>query len=111
MDADAVRRRLEHALESESQGFGEFFLFHFFGLEVGYDDEEEETCVVELPGGEYLANPQGTLHGGVIAFVLDVSMGHLCNHFDRGDGCRCSTCVPSAGRRAVRRAFSRRAAR
>lgn len=25
-------------------------------------------------------NPQGSLHGGVTAFVLDVSMGHLLRH-------------------------------
>jgi uncharacterized protein (TIGR00369 family) len=25
-------------------------------------------------------NPQGTLHGGIIATAMDVSMGHLLNH-------------------------------
>ncbi len=27
-------------------------------------------------------NPQGTLHGGVIATVMDISMGHLLKHVD-----------------------------
>ena len=27
-------------------------------------------------------NPQGALHGGVIATVMDISMGHLLNHVD-----------------------------
>jgi uncharacterized protein (TIGR00369 family) len=26
---------------------------------------------------DFMHNPQGGLHGGVIAFVLDISMGHL----------------------------------
>jgi uncharacterized protein (TIGR00369 family) len=25
-------------------------------------------------------NPQGTLHGGVVATIMDISMGHLLNH-------------------------------
>ena len=28
-----------------------------------------------------MSNPQGSLHGGVMAFAMDVSMGHLCNKF------------------------------
>jgi uncharacterized protein (TIGR00369 family) len=29
---------------------------------------------------DFMFNPQGSLHGGVIAFALDVSMGHLIHH-------------------------------
>jgi uncharacterized protein (TIGR00369 family) len=32
---------------------------------------------VEVPVRDFMFNPQGSLHGGVIAFALDVSMGHL----------------------------------
>ena len=32
------------------------------------------------PVRDFMFNPQGSLHGGVIAFVADVSMGHLLKH-------------------------------
>jgi uncharacterized protein (TIGR00369 family) len=32
---------------------------------------------VEVPVHDFMFNPQGSLHGGVIAFAMDVSMGHL----------------------------------
>jgi acyl-CoA thioesterase len=52
----------------------------FFGLRVSYE-EDPERCFVELPYEDFMKNPQGTLHGGVTAFAMDVSMGHLCNKF------------------------------
>lgn len=58
--------------------FEKFFLARFFDLTVSYGDE---TCRVDLPVSDYLFNPQGSLHGGVMSFALDVSMGHLCNRF------------------------------
>ncbi|HEX2299848.1 MAG TPA: PaaI family thioesterase, partial [Pseudonocardiaceae bacterium] len=43
--------------------------------------DAEQRCVVELPYARFLGNPQGSLHGGVIATAMDVSMGHLCHRF------------------------------
>jgi uncharacterized protein (TIGR00369 family) len=51
-----------------------FFLARFLGLEISYGDE---VCVVEIEVRDFMFNPQGSLHGGVIAFALDVAMGHL----------------------------------
>ncbi len=42
-------------------------------------DGEKEVCRIEFEAAEMLMNPQGTLHGGVIATVMDISMGHLVN--------------------------------
>jgi uncharacterized protein (TIGR00369 family) len=63
-----------NAIATHVPAFETFFLAKFFGAEVSYT---AETCIVELPVNDYLFNPQGSLHGGVIAFALDVSMGHL----------------------------------
>src|SRR5204863_8200222 len=41
---------------------------------AGYTDEEGR---IGLEVKDFTLNPQGGLHGGVIAFVLDISMGHL----------------------------------
>ncbi|MFC0270470.1 PaaI family thioesterase [Metabacillus herbersteinensis] len=62
----------------ERMDFEEFFLVKFFGLTFSYG---EETCIINLESDEYMFNPQGSLHGGVISFIMDVSMGHLCKKF------------------------------
>ena len=74
MDEDKAREAFEEALRTHRPDFGTFFLARLFGLEISYTDE---TCVVEVPIRDFMFNPQGSLHGGVIAFALDVSMGHL----------------------------------
>lgn len=80
MDERLARERFESAIEGHRPAFGEFFLARFFGLTVTYGDQ---TCRVELPTADYMYNPQGSLHGGVIQVALDVSMGHLNHHFLR----------------------------
>lgn len=80
MDETLARERFEHALEHHRPAFGDFFLARFLGLQVSYGDQ---TCRVDLPTAEYLYNPQGSLHGGVIAIAMDVSMGHLNHRFLR----------------------------
>lgn len=77
MDEAAARASFEEALRSHEPGFGTFFLARLFGLEISYPGE---TCVVECDVKDFMFNPQGSLHGGVIAFLLDVSMGHLIHH-------------------------------
>ena len=74
MDESIATSAFRNAIETHTPAFETFFLAKFFGAEVSY---AEETCIVELPVNDYLFNPQGSLHGGVIAFALDVSMGHL----------------------------------
>jgi uncharacterized protein (TIGR00369 family) len=44
-------------------------------MEIAYPDAD--TCVVEMEVKDFMFNPQGTLHGGIIATLLDISMGHL----------------------------------
>lgn len=77
MDETIARESFEAALESQRPDFETFFLARFFGLKFAYTDE---TCRIEFPVHEFMFNPQGTLHGGVSAFVLDVAMGHLLKH-------------------------------
>jgi uncharacterized protein (TIGR00369 family) len=80
MDERVARDRFEHAVAQQRPTFGEFFLARFLGLEISYGDE---TCRVDLPVADYMYNPQGSLHGGVIAIAMDVSMGHLNHRFLR----------------------------
>ena len=68
---------LDRALSEERQEFGSFFLLRFFGMQVSYD---QESCTVTFEVNPLMFNPQGSLHGGVLATALDISMGHLLKH-------------------------------
>jgi uncharacterized protein (TIGR00369 family) len=77
MDKSATRAAFEHALETSRPEFGEFFLAKLLGLEIEYGDKQ---CRVAFEVKDFMRNPQGTLHGGIIATVMDISMGHLLKH-------------------------------
>jgi uncharacterized protein (TIGR00369 family) len=68
---------LERATSENRQEFNSFFLSRLLGFEVTYPGNE---CVVEFEASPTLFNPQGTLHGGVLATAMDISMGHLLRH-------------------------------
>ncbi|MET3505803.1 PaaI family thioesterase [Halalkalibacter oceani] len=78
MNENAARESFERALQEHKPEFEQFFLAKLFGLSFSYG---EDTCTIELESKDFMFNPQGTLHGGVISFILDVSMGHLCKRF------------------------------
>ncbi|UUX50665.1 PaaI family thioesterase [Nisaea acidiphila] len=77
MDETRARARFESALADYRQEFETFFLARLLDLGFEY---EEELCRVRFPVEEFLFNPQGSLHGGAIATVMDISMGHLLKH-------------------------------
>ena len=68
---------LDRAVSDERQEFGSFFLARLLGMTVSY---EADACTVAFDAVPTLFNPQGTLHGGVLATAMDISMGHLLNH-------------------------------
>jgi uncharacterized protein (TIGR00369 family) len=77
MDEHAATQAFEQALRSHSPAFGEFFLAKLLGLRIEYIDQR---CIVRFEPKDFMFNPQGSLHGGLIATVMDISMGHLLNH-------------------------------
>jgi uncharacterized protein (TIGR00369 family) len=82
VDTEAARAAFDHAVATHRQAFGEFFLARLLGFEVRYADDR---CEVRFPVRDFLFNPQGSLHGGIVALAMDVSMGHLLHHL-RGAG-------------------------
>lgn len=74
LNETVARRAFEHALATYDQDFGKFFLTRLFGCEFEYRDD---ACKVSFEVKDFMLNPQGGLHGGVTAFVLDICMGHL----------------------------------
>ncbi|MET0710131.1 MAG: PaaI family thioesterase [Tardiphaga sp.] len=77
--AELARLMGERATGDGTQVFGSFFLSRLLGFEVSYTDE---ACIVAFDVMPGLFNPQGTLHGGILATAMDISMGHLLNRND-----------------------------
>jgi uncharacterized protein (TIGR00369 family) len=75
-----VRQRVEDAIATSEPVFGKFFLARLLDLGVEYHDDDQTTTVT-LPYADFLCNPQGSVHGGVLGTVMDISMGHLCHRF------------------------------
>jgi uncharacterized protein (TIGR00369 family) len=78
MDESAAQTAFANALKTYAPGFGTFFLARLLDLDISYPNN---CSVVRFPIRDFLFNPGGTLHGGIIATILDISMGHLINHF------------------------------
>ena len=76
MDESKAQKRFESALKTYNQNFETFFVAKLLGLEFFYEDN---ACIVTFPVENFLFNPQGTFHGGMLATVMDISMGHLIN--------------------------------
>ena len=79
IDRASAQALIERALSDPRQEFGSFFLSRLFGLRISYD---KERCIVEFEAVKAFFNPQGSLHGGVLATAMDISMGHLLHHVD-----------------------------
>ena len=67
---------LKNANSTDEQVFGSFYLSRLLGFRINYIDQK---CIVKFEANQTMFNPQGSLHGGVIATAMDVSMGHLLN--------------------------------
>lgn len=77
---DGAVDQARSAAGDSNQEFGNFFLSRFLGLDISYDDAQQ-SCTVVLPYAAHLRNPQGSVHGGIIATAMDISMGHLCHRY------------------------------
>ena len=84
IDQQQVRHHIDSVLQDCEQVFEKFFLAKFIGLNFEYlpehvDDSNKSVLKITFDVNEMLMNPQGALHGGVMATVMDISMGHLLN--------------------------------
>lgn len=82
IDHESASARLKEALDTHEQVFERFFLARFLDLSFAYlpegaADEAKEVCRLSFPVTDLLRNPQGALHGGIMASAMDISMGHL----------------------------------
>jgi uncharacterized protein (TIGR00369 family) len=81
VDRRVARQAFEDALDSHVQQPGTFFLARLLGLEFSY---APQRCVIEFEVRDFMLNPRGSVHGGIVCLVLDASMGHLMLNEGRG---------------------------
>ena len=84
IDQQQVRDHIDSVLQDCEQVFEKFFLAKFIGLNFEYlpehvNDSDKSVLKITFDVNEMLMNPQGALHGGIMATVMDISMGHLLN--------------------------------
>ena len=84
IDEAAARRQFESAIETHELGFETFFFAQLLKMEFDYlphdaADAEKEACLVTFPMTDVVKNTQGALHGGAVAWAMDIAMGHLVN--------------------------------
>lgn len=72
--AELGHAMLDRATADTRQEFNSFFLSRLLGFTVTYPGDACEVSFAVVPT---LHNPQGTLHGGILAIAMDISMGHL----------------------------------
>src|SRR3546814_5395011 len=64
-------------MKTQAPGFGAFFRARSLELDIA---DGNGTCRIDSPVRDHLLNPFGRLHGGIIATIMDMSMGHLIRH-------------------------------
>ena len=82
IDQQQVLDHIDGVLQDCEQVFEKFFLAKFIGLNFEYfpenvNETEKDVLKITFYVNEMLMNPQSSLHGGVMATVMDISMGHL----------------------------------
>lgn len=77
MNKIQAEKKFSYALKNSEAEYENYFLSNFFDFNYAYINE---TCIIEFEVEEYMYNSNKMLHGGVAAFALDASMGHLCKN-------------------------------
>ncbi|WP_147803143.1 PaaI family thioesterase [Alkalicoccus halolimnae] len=81
MTREEWKEKVERAVETHHDGSPDVFLYSLFDFSFDYDVEAEEVRL-QAPVSELMYNPVGFIHGGVITYIADTCMGHLCAAFN-----------------------------
>jgi uncharacterized protein (TIGR00369 family) len=66
----------ENAIDTYEMSPENVPMFKLLQFEFDYD-EEAQTCTVSCPVTNLTFNPTGIVHGGILTYLADTSMGHL----------------------------------
>lgn len=85
MDKEKLQQQFQNALETIEEGTGQIFLYSLLNFQFEYD-EQNQVVRIEAPITEIMFNPIGLIHGGIITYIADTAMGHLCAAFAENPG-------------------------
>ncbi len=82
IDKAAALAHCQAAIDAHAPLEGVRFLNRLLGVDIAFPPEDapfsqKEACRITFEVRDIFLNMNGVLHGGVIATVLDMSMGHL----------------------------------
>ncbi|ADU29719.1 PaaI family thioesterase [Evansella cellulosilytica] len=80
MEENKLRELFEHALHTHQDHSGNLFMYSLLDFNIEYLEEEEQV-VIQVPITPIMFNPIGFIHGGIISYIADTAMGHLCAAF------------------------------
>ncbi|MBU9712662.1 PaaI family thioesterase [Evansella tamaricis] len=80
MNEKEIREKFEQALKVKDDGTGQLFMYSLLDFDIQYD-EKVERVYISVPVTEIMFNPIGFLHGGILTYIADTAMGHLCAAF------------------------------
>lgn len=75
-----MRQLFEKAIKAHESNSGRGFFDTLMEFQFEYD-EEKERVTLHVPVKKIMHNPIGVLHGGIIMYIADSVMGHLCAVF------------------------------
>lgn len=82
MEEKQLRESFEEALKTNEAKSGRLFFDTLMDFQFQYN-EEKERVIIEVPVKKIMYNPVGVLHGGIITYIADTAMGHLCAVFGK----------------------------
>ncbi|MDG5786391.1 PaaI family thioesterase [Evansella sp. AB-P1] len=85
MDERKLRDNFERALKVHQDDTGQQFMYSLLDLNIEYD-EGQEKVYIDAPVTEIMFNPVGFIHGGILTYIADTAMGHLCAAFSDRPG-------------------------
>ncbi|WP_417891412.1 PaaI family thioesterase [Bacillus alkalicola] len=85
LDEKMIRDNFERALSKHEEGTGQLFMYSLLDLDITYDEEGEKVNI-SAPVSDIMFNPIGFLHGGILMYIADTAMGHLCAAFSERPG-------------------------
>ncbi|SDO29838.1 PaaI family thioesterase [Alkalicoccus daliensis] len=81
MNSEELVKKAERAAEVHNDGSPNVFLYSLFDFSFDYLEETEEV-ILKVPVSDLMYNPVGFIHGGVVGYIADTAMGHLCAAFN-----------------------------
>ncbi|WP_096440274.1 PaaI family thioesterase [Alteribacter populi] len=77
MDPKQLSEKAVKAAKNHQTGTDSTFLYSFLDFSFNYLQEEEKVKIT-CPVTEVMFNPIGFLHGGIVMYIADTAMAHLC---------------------------------